>query len=122
MQQARSKAARLVSQTQTTEKKIAFGNRAQNQPAAVPTAFPNRRRPSRAIGYAVALENKTSSSRIAALALKENTPKSLKHAASSKGNTGVLQAVGPDSIDKGELKPCPLASAAAMLPTSPPIT
>src|SRR5215467_10845926 len=122
MQRVRSKAARLVSQTQTTEKKIAFGNRAQNQPAAIPTGWPKRRRPSKAIGYEVRLENRTSSSRIATLALKEKAPKSLKQAASSKGNTGVLQAVGPDSVDSGELKPCPVASAAAMLPSSPPIT
>src|SRR5437016_14246218 len=47
-------------------------------------------------------------------------PKILKTPARTYGNTGVIHAVGPDGALNGELKPCPDAIEAAMLPVSPP--
>jgi hypothetical protein len=45
-------------------------------------------------------------------------PKMRKTPATSRGYTGVSQAVGPVSLRNGELNPFPVASEYAMLPVS----
>jgi hypothetical protein len=98
--------------------RIEFGKKAQSQVAIDATPKPPMRLPAKYIGTHVNAEHRMFSATAARNESYVRTPKTRKISAKSHGYTGGIQAVGPVSTRNGELKPCPLASDAAMFPDS----